>query len=207
MTTSTSRSRRWRNLDVDLPGGARLHIHPTPALVAIDVDAGGATAERRQGGGATGGEPRGAAGAGAADPAAQPVRRDPGGFCRAAGPAAVRAGTGAERRVGRRPAAAAAARLHRAGAAEIVRPRVHPPLHELLAGPHAAGLAALRAIATQVGVAPHRLPALRASPAVVAALQADPEALADLARRTGRALMLRADPGLPATAWIIEAAR
>ena len=24
--------------DVDLPGGARLHIHPTPALVAIDVD-------------------------------------------------------------------------------------------------------------------------------------------------------------------------
>ena len=30
------------------------------------------------------------------------------------------------------------------GLAEIVRPRVHPPLHELLAGPHAAGLAALR---------------------------------------------------------------
>ena len=27
---------------VDLPGGAHLHIHPTPALVAIDVDAGGA---------------------------------------------------------------------------------------------------------------------------------------------------------------------
>ena len=24
--------------DVELPGGARLHIHPTPALVAIDVD-------------------------------------------------------------------------------------------------------------------------------------------------------------------------
>src|SRR5208337_4737533 len=29
---------------VDLPGGARLSIHPTPALTAIDVDAGAATA-------------------------------------------------------------------------------------------------------------------------------------------------------------------
>ena len=31
---------------VELPGGARLSIHPTPALVAIDVDAGAATAAR-----------------------------------------------------------------------------------------------------------------------------------------------------------------
>ena len=30
-----------------LPGGARASIHPTPALVAIDMDTGGATAERR----------------------------------------------------------------------------------------------------------------------------------------------------------------
>ena len=33
------------------------------------------------------------------------------------------------------------------GLAEIHRPRIHPPLHELLAGPHAAGLAALRRVA------------------------------------------------------------
>jgi len=89
------------------------------------------------------------------------------------------------------------------GLAEIVRPRVHPPLHELLAGPHAAGLAALRRIAAEAAAAPHIAPILRASPAVVAALQADPEALADLARRTGRALILRSDPTLPAAAWVI----
>ena len=38
--------------DVDLPGAARLHIQPTPALVAIDVDAGtamgGGRARRRR---------------------------------------------------------------------------------------------------------------------------------------------------------------
>ena len=91
------------------------------------------------------------------------------------------------------------------GLAEIVRPRVHPPLHELLAGPHAAGLAALRCIAAEVASPPHRMPALRASPAIVAALRGDAEALADLARRAGRALILRSDPNLPATAWTIEA--
>src|SRR4029077_20603432 len=32
--------------EVAVPGGALLHIHPTPALVAIDVDAGGAVASR-----------------------------------------------------------------------------------------------------------------------------------------------------------------
>ncbi len=90
------------------------------------------------------------------------------------------------------------------GLAEIVRRRVHPPLHELLAGPHAAGLAALRRIAAEVASPPHRLPVLRASPAIVAALQSDSEALADLARRAGRALILRSDPTLPATAWILE---
>ena len=91
------------------------------------------------------------------------------------------------------------------GLAEIVRSRVHPPLHELLAGPHAAGLAALRYIAAEVASPPHRMPALRASPAIVAALQGDAEALADLARRAGRALILRSDPNLPAMAWTIEA--
>ena len=41
---------------------------------------------------------------------------------------------------------------------------------------------------------PHRMPVLRASPAIVAALQGDAEALPDLARRAGRALILRSDP-------------
>jgi hypothetical protein len=91
------------------------------------------------------------------------------------------------------------------GLAEIVRPRIHPPLHELLAGPHAAGLAALRLIARDLDVDPRRLPVLRASPAVVSALQQDAIALADLARRAGRALILRSDPSLPETGWITEA--
>ena len=83
------------------------------------------------------------------------------------------------------------------GLAEILRPRVHPPLHELLSGPHAAGLRALRRIAAEAAARPAAGFALRAAPDVVAALQADAEALADLARRTGRPLMLRSDPALP----------
>jgi hypothetical protein len=35
-------------------------------------------------------------------------------------------------------------------------------------------------------------------------LQADPVALADLERRTGRGVTLRSDPSLPATAWALE---
>ena len=50
------------------------------------------------------------------------------------------------------------------------------------------GLAALRHIAAEVASPPHRMPALRASPAIVAALQGDAEALADLARRRGACL-------------------
>jgi hypothetical protein len=48
------------------------------------------------------------------------------------------------------------------------------------------------------------VPILRAAPAVVAALQADPVALDDFARRTGRKADLRSDPGLPATRWRME---
>jgi Ribonuclease G/E len=190
---------------VELAGGARLHIHPTPALVAIDIDAGGATAGRQ------------------AKATAQLALN------RALLPALARqirlrnlsgailvdfAGLPTRRR------SALAPDLHAAladdplrprllgftalGMAEIVRPRVHPPLHELLSGAHAAGLAALRRIAAQLSAPPHRLAALRASPAVVAALQADAEALPDLAHRAGRPLILRSDPQLPATGWMIE---
>ena len=91
------------------------------------------------------------------------------------------------------------------GLAEIVRPRIHPPLHESLAGPHAAGLVALRQAALEIAANPSRALALRAAPPVVGALQADPVALDDLARRAGRRLVLRADPALAATAWVLEA--
>ena len=192
--------------DVDLRNGTRLHIHPTPALVAIDVDAGGSLAARQ-------GKVASHLGANLAvlPGLAQQIR-----LRNLSGAILVDfAGLPARRRMALAPA------LHTAlaedplrprllgftalGLAEIVRPRVHPPLHELLAGPHAAGLAALRCVAAEAASPPHRMPALRASPAIVAALRGDAEALADLARRAGRGLILRSDPNLPATAWTIEA--
>jgi ribonuclease G len=191
--------------DVDLPGGSRLHIHPTPALVAIDVDAGGAIAaggvraaahlavnRSAIAGLARQIRLRNLSGAILVDFAGLPARR------RAALGPALAAGLADD------PLRPRLLGFTALGLAEIVRPRVRPPLHELLAGPHAAGLAALRLIAAGHAVPPHRLPALRASPAVVAALQADIEALPDLARRVGRPLIMRADPTLHAAEWIIE---
>ncbi len=190
---------------VELANGARLSIHPTPALVAIDVDAGGSMTVR-------GGKDshhlalnqtvlpalasqirlRNLSGAIVIDLAGLSVRK------RAA------LGPGLAEALATDPLGPRFLGFTALGLAEIVRPRVHPPLHELLANPHAAGLAALRRIAATVDPDPRRLPALRASPSVVAALQQDPVALPDLARRAGRALILRADPTLPATGWILE---
>jgi Ribonuclease G/E len=192
--------------EVELHNGARLHIHPTPALVAIDVDAGGAVAVLR-------GK---AASHLAANLAVLPVLARQIRLRNLSGAILVDfAGLAARRRAALAPALHAALAddplrprllgFTALGLVEIVRPRVHPPLHELLAGPHAAGMVALRRIAAEVASPPHRMPALRASPAIVAALRGDSEALPDLARRAGRALILRSDPNLPAAAWVIEA--
>jgi Ribonuclease G/E len=191
--------------DVDLRDGARLHIHPTPALVAIDVDAGGTVASRQ-------GK---MASHLAANLAVLPVLTRQIRLRNLSGAILVDfAGLPTRRRISLAPALRAALAedplrpqllgFTALGLAEIVRSRVHPPLHELLAGPHAAGMAALRHIAAEIASPPHRMPALRASPAIVAALRDDAEALEDLARRAGRALILRSDPNLPATAWTIE---
>jgi hypothetical protein len=63
---------------------------------------------------------------------------------------------------------------------------------------------ALRRIVRNLDPDPRRLPALRAAPAVVEALQRDPVALPDLARRTGKNLTLRSDPSLTGTDWRLE---
>ena len=190
---------------ISLAGGARLSIHPTPALVAIDIDSGSTAASRR-------------------DRNTQHRHVNEGAI-----PALVRqirlrnlsgaivvdfAGLSPRRRAALGPAlgaALAADPLHprflgftALGLAEIVRPRVHPPLHEVLTGPHAAGLVALRRIAAGFDPAFGGLPILRAAPAVVRALESDPVALADLARRTGYDLVLRSDPSLPADGWLME---
>lgn len=188
-----------------LPGGARLHIHPTPALTAIDVDAGRA-------GGEKGGKPtaqeelnrsilpalsqqirlRNLSGAILVDFAGMAVRR------RASLGAALAAALAGD------PLRPRLLGFTGLGLAEIVRPRVHPPLHELLAGPHAAALAALRRAEAELDAGAGRALALRAAPDVVAALAADPVALPDFARRSGRSLPLRSDPVLPPGAWRLE---
>jgi Ribonuclease G/E len=187
--------------EVALAGGARLSIWPTPALVAIDVDGGGMVAGRARHEAVNRAilpelaeqiRLRNLSGGIVVDLAGLSVRKRS-----ALGPDFVAALAGDPLR----PRFLGFTAL---GLAEIVRARVHPPLHELLAGPLAAGLAAMRAVLAGFGGDPRGLAAVRAHPAVVSALQADPAALPCLARRVGRGVTLRSDPGLPATAWVLE---
>jgi len=186
---------------VAVPGGGQIHIEPTRALVAIDLDSGlGAGQERRLG--------------------AHLARN------RAMLPELVRqirlrdlagtilvdfAGLPAQRRAGLGPELTAllAAGDPRAprlvgftglGLAEIVRRRRHPPLHELLRGPHAAGLAALR----EAAGGPNVRWCLRAQPAILAALEADTVALAAYARGATHPLRLVADGGVASPGYLLE---
>jgi Ribonuclease G/E len=187
-----------------LPGGAHASFHPTRALVAIDIDAGAATAAR-------------------GDKAASQLALNRGILPALARQIRLRnlsgailldlAGMPARRRIALGPGLAAALAddplrprflgFTALGLAEIARPRIHPPLHELLAGPHAAGLAALRAVSAAPGL-PGQRPVLRVSPAVAAALESDPAARAALAQRIGRPMSIRTDPSLPKDAWSLS---
>ena len=187
-----------------LPGGARIVIHPTPALVAIDIDLGPT--------GARGGKARAQL---AANQALLPALARQIRLRNLSGAILVDFGGMS---ITRRPRLAPELRalldgdplapvlfgFTALGLAEIMRPRVHPPLHEVLAGPHAAGLAALRAADAAFAARPQHAPSLRAGPAVVAAVRADPAALADWQRRTGRAFPMRPDPTLTGCAWSLD---
>lgn len=188
-----------------LAGGARMTVHPTPAVCAIDVDLGALTA-RREGKASM----QLAANKALLPELARQIR-----LRNLGGPIVVDvAGLSAKRRAALGPDFAAALSpdpLHprflgfsALGLAEILRPRVYPPLHELLAGPHAAGLAALRCVAQEVAARPDRMPVLRAAPDVAARLRADTLALADLARLAGRPLILSTDPALAPVGWSLE---
>jgi Ribonuclease G/E len=195
--------------EVPLPGGGRLTIHPTPALTAIDVDAGGH--------------------AGGADAEAQ-LRLNRLAVAEAARQIRLRQLAGAilldvaglavkRREVLSAPLAAALEAdplrprllgLTRLGLFEIQRQRVHPPLHEVLGQPPSAlthGLAALRRAAREAAAMPGGALALRAAPSVVAAVQAVPEALAEYTADAGRALRLLPDPALPPGREVLEPAR
>ena len=192
-------------MSVELPGGARASIHPTPALVAIDLDTASSSAGRQ---------------------AKSTAQRD---INRAALPALARAirlrnlsgaivvdlaGMSSKARAALAPDFVAALAPDPArprflgftalGLAEILRPRAHPPLHELIGSAHGAALAALRRLAQQSAAAPASQFALYAAPDVARAIEADPLARADLARRTGRPLIVRLDPALPPTRWTTE---
>jgi Ribonuclease G/E len=188
-----------------LPGGARLTVHPTPALTAIDVDLGAAT-------GARGGKARTQF---AVNRALLPalarqlrLRNLSGAILVDLGGVSVarraRLGPELQAALDADPLAPRLLGFTALGLAEILRPRIHPPLHEVLSGPHAAGLAALRAAWSALAAQPHLVPALRAAPAVEAALRGDKVATADWQRRTGRGFPVRADPTLPACGWSLD---
>ncbi|WP_200306404.1 ribonuclease E/G, partial [Paracraurococcus ruber] len=180
--------------EVPLPGGGRLLVHPTPALTAIDVDAGSA--------------------AGTRDPQAQ-LRLNRAAVAEAARQIRLRnlagpilldlAGLTAKRREAlAEPLAAALAPdplarllgLGPLGLFEILRQRIHPPLHEILGWPPSPlshGLAALRRAAREAAARPGRHWALRAHPAVLGALQDLPGALSEAAEAIGTPLQLRPD--------------
>lgn len=167
--------------DIPLPGGGRLSIHPTPALTALDVDGGGrdpadanrdaiAEAARQI-------RLRNLSGAILLDPAGLSVKR------RAALLPAVRAA------IGRDPLL----RLHGltpGGLIEFTRARIHPPLHEVLAGPLTPGLAALRRVLREAASAPAARLVLVAHPSVLRAL---PAALAEANAALAYPLALRPD--------------
>ncbi len=191
--------------EIDLPAGMRASIYPTPALVAIDLDMAAATASRQAKASA-----QMAANLAALPALARHIR-----LRNLSGAILVDpAGLSLKRRPKLAPALAAALATDplqprllgftALGLAEIVRRRIHPPVHELLAGPYAAGLAALRAIGRETAAAPYLALGLTCAPDVAGALARDPAALADLAGRTGRPLIPKSDPALPSCAWRIE---
>jgi ribonuclease G len=192
--------------EVPLAGGGRLLIHPTPALTALDVDTGAAA-------GRSAGAHR-AVNAAALAEAARQIR-----LRHLAGPILLDlAGGSAASRAALLPALKSAAGadpllrvvgLTGLGLMEMVRTRIYPPLHEVLGQPPLPlthGLAALRRAAREAAARPAVPLALRAHPAVLAALRELPGALEDYAAGAAHPISLRLDPALAPGAEVIEEA-
>lgn len=191
--------------EVELPAGMRATIDPTPALVAIDLDMAAATAGRQA-------KPKAQL---AANLAAIPALMRQIRLRNLSGAILIDpAGLSIKRRALLAPALAEALAtdplrprllgLTALGLAEIQRPRLRPALHELLAGPYAAGLLALRRLARESAATPSAAFRLLAAPEVIVALERDSVARAHLARRTGRPLIAKPDPALSPDGWRIE---
>jgi len=191
----------WANL----PGGMRAGFFPTPALTAIDLDGGSTTAAR--------GEKarlQFAANRGALPALAGQIRlRNLSGailvdFAGMAGKRRAALGPDLAQCLAADPVQPRLLGFTQLGLAEILRPRTSPPLHEVLAGAHAAGLAGLRALACGVLAGAGRRACLRAAPDVVTRLQADSVALEEFARVCAYRLILQSDPSLPIASWVTE---
>ena len=189
----------------EIPGGGTLHIEPTRALIAIDIDTGTRTAARTDKKTA-----QRAANRAMIPELARQIR-----LRNLSGAIVVDfAGMPARRRIALAPELTAALETDplqprflgftALGLAEILRPRIHPPLHEWRTGSHAIGLIAFRALARDIAANPAQPPTLRAAPAIIAALQADPVAMQDMAHHAGRPPVLRPDPSYPVTAWTLD---
>lgn len=197
---------------VPIPGGGRLLIQPTAGLTAIDVDggtlAGGGESARR------------AINLAAMAEATRQIRLrnlggailiDPAGL----GPRARQAlADGLPALLAADPLRPQLVGTTGLGLIEVVRTRIHAPLHEVLGAPAAAwpastltlALAALRQAARDTAARPQARPVLRAAPALARRLRALPHALDDYAARTGRALTVQEDAALPPGNWTLEEA-
>lgn len=183
----------------DLPGGLRAGFFPTPALTAIDLD--GASASARRGEKA---KLQFAANLGALPELVRQIRlRNLSGaiLLDFAGVAAKRRqalAPGLAERLAADPLRPRLLGFTQLGLAEILRARTSPPLHELLAGAHAAGLAGLRRLARDLRAGGGgRRGRLRAAPEVITALQADAVALEEFAHASAQPAVLQSDPSLP----------
>lgn len=181
-----------------LPGGARAHVHPTPALTAIDLDWAAEAeekgtereAQRRLNEGLLAGlarliRLRNLGGAILIDPAGlRPKDR-------------ARLAPGLAAALATDPLRPRLLGFTALGFAEIVRPRLAAPLHERLSGPHAAALAGLEALWQAVRNRPGPPPVLLLAPDAAAALAADPCAEEDFRRLAGFRPLIRSTPDLP----------
>jgi Ribonuclease G/E len=195
---------------VDLRDGARLLIQPTSALVAIDVDAGPLAGGRDSAAHkqvnavailevARQIRLRNLAGAILVDFAGLAVRQRE--TLVAPMAMALRDDPLKPRLLG----------LTRLGLMEIVRPRIHPPLHEVLGSPPTSlthGLAAIRQALRQSAASPGTTLAVRAAPEVISALNLEAGVVENYRNATGRPLVLEPDPLLrPGQEQIAEARR
>lgn len=180
--------------EVQVAGGGRFSITPTPALVAIDADAGSLTGERLRKKDAQLAlnrrlipaiarhiRLRHLSGAIVIDPAGLPQRQRP--LLADAFQEALATDPQKPRFLG----------FTGLGLAEIQRSRTHPPLHELLRGPHAEALAALAALARAILERPGERHALALSTALLGVIDADAVARDQFRDRTGIYPALYAD--------------